>query len=163
MISKTRYAHAYIYGLVGLIATVSVALAQDAQLKVGTLTCEGAGTVGLILGSQEKLKCQLSPVDGKGVRYYDGTITRVGLDIGVRGESVLVWTVLGSTTELPYESLGGNFAGVSADVAAGIGAGANILVGGNQKSIVLQPVSVKGETGISIAAGVSGLSLKPLN
>jgi hypothetical protein len=50
---------------------------------------------------------------------------------------------------------------VSADIALGIGAGANVLVGGNNKSIVLQPFSVKGQTGINLAIGVSGLTLKP--
>lgn len=158
---NTRYKGLFLSLLVCFLPAGNQLSAQDAQLKLGTLTCEGEGAVGLILGSQEKLKCALTPADGSGVRYYNGTITRVGLDIGVRGESVLVWTVLGSTTAQTYETLGGDFAGVSADIAAGIGAGANVLVGGNQKSIVLQPVSLKGETGISLAAGVSGLSLRP--
>ena len=136
--------------------------AQDAKLKAGTLTCEGKGSVGLILGSKEKLVCKLNSTSGKLIQRYDGTITRVGVDLGVRGKSVMIWTVLGSTTELPGEALGGNFAGVSADVAAGIGAGANVLVGGNNKSVVLQPLSVSGGTGINIAVGVSGLELRPI-
>lgn len=146
-----------------LVSLVSVGVhAQDAKLKAGTLTCKGKGTVGFVLGSKESLECNFAPIGSGPTHYYDGTITRVGIDIGVRGGSIMVWTVLGSTTELPYESLGGSFSGVSADVSAGLGVGANVLVGGNSKSIVLQPISVKGETGISLAAGVAGLNLVPL-
>jgi hypothetical protein len=37
-----------------------------------------------------------------------------------------------------------------ADVAAGLGAGANALIGGNK--VVLQPLSVSGDIGINLAA-----------
>jgi hypothetical protein len=76
---------------------------------------------------------------------------------------MMVWTVLGSTTQYPGEHLGGNFVGgVSADVAAGLGVGANALVGGNNKAIVLQPLSEKGEVGFNVALGIASLSLTPL-
>ena len=138
------------------------AIAETAKLKAGTLTCQGKGGVGLILGSQEQLSCKYTPADNRPPRYLTGKITRIGLDIGVRGKSVMVWAVLGSTTKLPAESLGGTFAGASADVAAGIGAGANVLIGGNKKSVVLQPLSVKGQTGVNLALGGSGHTLSPV-
>ncbi len=164
MFSNLRLRQFTVVGLgLILVSFFSVGVsAQDAKLKAGTLTCKGKGTVGLVLGSKESLECNFAPIGSGPTHYYDGTITRVGIDIGVRGGSVLVWTVLGSTTELPYEALGGTFSGVSADVAAGIGVGANVLIGGNAKSIVLQPISVKGGTGVSLAAGVAGLNLVPL-
>lgn len=159
-----KAAHSLILAMTVFLALFAGApvVAQDAKLKAGTLTCQGQGSVGLILGSQEKLVCTFNSTDGDTVQQYDGTITRVGLDVGVRGESVMIWTVLGSTTELPGTALGGTFAGVSADVAAGIGVGANALLGGNDKSVVLQPLSVSGGTGVNIAVGVSGLTLKPM-
>ena len=145
----------------GLLAS-QAALAETAKMKVGTLTCQGKGGVGLILGSQEQLSCKYTPSDNQPPSYLAGKITRIGLDIGVRGKSVMVWGVLGSTTKLPAEALGGKFAGASADIAAGIGAGANILIGGNSKSVVLQPLSVKGQTGVNLALGVAGLTLTPI-
>ena len=72
----------------------------------------------------------------------------------------MVWGVLGSTTSLPSEALRGNFVGAAADASLGIGAGAKVLVGGNKKSAVLQPLSVQGQTGINLAVGVSGLKLE---
>lgn len=151
----------------GLSAVVSCfilaggAYAETAKLKAGTLTCKGKGGIGLIVGSKEKLDCTYTPASGGAERHFKGSITKVGLDIGVKGESVIVWTVLGSTTSLPGEALGGSFAGVAADASLGLGAGAQVLVGGNKNSVVLQPLSVKGETGINIAVGVAGLTLVP--
>jgi len=150
---------------VGTLAMASAPLsatAEPAKVVAGTLTCKGAGTVGLIVGSKEQLSCTFKPAGKVAVRRFSGSTTRVGLDVGVRGKSTMIWTVLGSTTQLPSEHLGGSFGGVSADVAAGLGVGANVLVGGNKKSVVLQPLSVKGQTGLNVAVGVSSLTLKPL-
>lgn len=154
--------HVAVVAIVTAITAIAPAAAQQAKLEVGTLTCDGKGSVGLILGSKEKLVCRFTTTGGKVVQRYDGTITRVGLDIGTRGKSVMIWTVLGSTSNLTGKALGGTFSGVSADVAAGIGVGANILIGGNDKSVVLQPLSVSGGQGLNIAVGVSGLQLVPI-
>lgn len=159
--SFRRTAFVNLAALGALVIVGASASAQDAKVVAGTLTCEGQGAVGLIVGSKEKLNCKYEPSGGGRARHFSGSTTRVGLDVGVRGKSVMIWTVLGSTSQLPSENLGGSFAGVSADVAAGLGVGANVLVGGNKKSVVLQPLSVKGETGINIALGVSSLTLKP--
>ena len=43
--------------------------------------------------------------------------------------------------------------------AVGVGAGANVLVGGFNKSVTLQPVSISGETGLNVAAGIGELTL----
>lgn len=146
---------------VGMGVTMTAAHAEDAKLIAGTLTCKGKGGVGLIVGSKEKLSCKYEPANGGPPRSFEGSITRVGLDIGIKGKSVMVWTVLASTTQLPAEALGGKFAGVAADASLGLGAGAQVLVGGNSKGVVLQPLSVKGETGVNVAVGVAGLTLKP--
>lgn len=146
-------------GLVGLAATPAGS-AETAKVKAGTLTCKGAGKVGLILGSKETLDCTYKPSDGRPARKLRGTITNIGLDVGIKGKSVMVWGVLGSTTSLPSEALRGNFVGAAADASLGIGAGAKVLVGGNKKSIVLQPLSVQGQTGVNLAVGVSGLKLE---
>jgi Protein of unknown function (DUF992) len=158
---RRNYLYSGLAVMFGLLAS-HAAMAETAKLKVGTLTCHGKGGVGLILGSQEQLSCKYTPADNRPPSHLAGKITRIGLDIGVRGKSVMVWAVLGSTTKLPAEALGGKFAGASADIAAGIGAGANILIGGNNKSVVLQPLSVKGQTGVNLALGVAGLTLTPI-
>ncbi len=147
-------------GLLSL-AAVSAANAQAAKVRAGTLTCQGSGSVGLIIGSQEKLNCTYQPTESAKLRKYRGTVTRFGLDIGVKGNSVIIWTVLGATTALPSEALAGTYVGAAADASLGLGAGAKVLVGGSDKSVILQPLSVQAQTGINLAVGVSGLELAP--
>lgn len=146
-------------GLAMLSALATAASGDLAKLIAGTLTCKGQGTVGLILGSKENLSCSYKTTNGA-MQSYSATITRLGLDIGITGASVMVWTVLGSTTNLPAGALAGKYVGVSADASLGVGAGANALVGGSKNSVVLQPLSVQGQTGINLAVGVSSLTLR---
>ena len=153
-------------GLIGIGIALSVAspltssvTAQGARLVAGTLTCKGGPNVGLIVGSTQKLDCSFNPA-GKGrVREYKGTITKVGLDIGYKSGSVIVWTVLGSSDKVPSKILIGDYVGVSAEASVALGAGANALVGGSDKSVILQPLSVQSQTGLNLAVGVTGLTL----
>ena len=144
----------------GALLTAGTAHAQNAKAVVGTLTCKGSGSVGAIFGSKQTLRCGFDPDGAGSVRPYSGSITRVGIDIGVTGPSTMVWTVLASTNDIPSGALDGNYAGVSADASVGVGVGANALIGGSNDSIVLQPVSVKGQTGLNLAVGVAELSLR---
>lgn len=134
--------------------------AAPAKLVAGTLTCKGHGGVGMILGSKETLHCIFTSPNGAHHRRYVATITKVGVDVGFKGESTLVWTVLSSTSDIPSGALVGTYAGVSAGAAVGVGGNANALVGGSNDSIALQPVSVEGQTGLNIAVGVAGLTLR---
>ncbi|MEW5964174.1 MAG: DUF992 domain-containing protein [Pseudomonadota bacterium] len=133
--------------------------AQEAKVVAGTLTCQGKGSVGLIIGSKQTLACKFDPAGKTPPQSYNATITKVGLDIGIKGPSVMVWTVLSATSELPAGALAGNYAGVSAEASVAVGAGANALVGGAKNSVVLQPLSVQGQTGLNLAVGVAGLKL----
>ncbi len=137
-------------------------LASAQTIRAGTLTCEGKGSIGLLIGSKEALSCTYQPAQGGPSRMYAGTISSLGISIGVTGPSVIVWGVLASSTEVPADMLTGEFVGVSADASLGLGVGAQVLVGGTAKSLVLQPLSVKGEVGVDIAAGVTGLTLRPM-
>ena len=141
----------------GIQATPSVAAPK---IALGTLTCKGNGSVGLILGSKELMHCIFTTAVSARRHPYLATITKVGVDIGYKGSSTLVWTVLGSTIDVPEGALEGMYGGVTAGASVGIGANANALIGGSGKSIILQPVSVEGQTGINLSAGVAGLTLE---
>jgi hypothetical protein len=168
MIMKTKASPHNVLGCLGVgicttlaVVTPTYVSAENAKVVAGTLTCKGKGSVGLILGSKQTLACSYKPAGKSSPKHaYTATITKLGLDIGIKGPSVMVWTVLGSTAELPGEALAGKYAGVSADASIGIGAGANALIGGSKDSVVLQPLSVQGQTGINLAIGVAGLTLK---
>lgn len=162
---RTRFLCATSIAATALVAVAALGIghgdarAQAGKLTAGTLTCEAQGTTGLILGSKERLVCSYQPAGSGRRQAYDGVITKVGLDVGVKGKGTLIWTVLGSSANLPAGELDGQYAGVSADAAVGIGVGANALIGGNAKSVVLQPLSVRGQTGLNLSVGVTELQL----
>ncbi len=146
---------------VALSPTASFGEEATAKVRAGTLTCEGKGRVGLLIGSREKLACTYVPSGNRPKRRLAGTVTNIGLDVGIKGPSVMVWGVLSSTTALPADALSGRFVGAAADASLGLGAGAKVLVGGHNKGVVLQPLSVQGQTGVNLAIGVTGLRLDP--
>jgi len=144
----------------GMSIASQPAAAQGAKLRLGTLTCTGAGKVGLIVGSQQNLSCTFKPSGRRPAQRYSATITKVGLDIGVQGKSVVVWAVLASTSNYGPRFLVGNYVGASADASVGVGGGGNVLVGGSNSSVTLQPLSVQGQTGVNLAVGVAELKIR---
>jgi hypothetical protein len=50
--------------------------------------------------------------------------------------------------------LSGTYGGATASSTFGVGVGANVLVGGSNDTISLQPVSIEGGTGLNIAQKV---------
>jgi hypothetical protein len=148
---------------VALLALAAVSGSAQGQRPVweqsGTLNCDVSGGIGLIIGSQRQVNCLFTPSYAAPPEQYVGTITKVGLDLGVTGPGQLVWSVLQSTTRR-RGVLAGSYAGASAEVSAVVGLGANVLVGGNDRSVALQPLSIQGQTGINIAAGVAEIALQ---
>ena len=50
--------------------------------------------------------------------------------------------------------------GASGNASLGVGLGANVLIGGSNRTISLQPLSVEGQIGVNLAAGVARLTLR---
>jgi hypothetical protein len=128
-----------------------------ARVKSGTLICDVSAGVGFIVASKKAVACTFN---GNGrVELYDGYITKVGIDIGATAAGTIVWAVYEPTRR--RDSLGGTYAGATAEITLVAGLGANVLVGGSENSVALQPVSVSGQTGLNLAAGVGALTLQP--
>lgn len=140
------------------LCSAQPAFAQ-ARGVIGTLTCTGGEGVGYIVGSQKSYACRYVPTGGK-VERYTATVSRIGVDVGITGKSTMVWTVLGSASAAKKRALTGSYGGASADASLGIGGGAKVLVGGSNDSIVLQPLSVQGQTGVNVAVGITSLTLR---
>jgi hypothetical protein len=151
--------HLLAIAVAGLATTAFVSpAAAQARIEVGVLRCDVAGGVGLILGSRRTMTCVFQRPGADEV--YTGRITRIGVDVGVTRRARIIWAVFAPTRALPPASLAGRYAGVSAEATVGLGVGANALIGGSRRSVILQPVSVQAQTGLNIAAGVSGLVLR---
>ncbi len=142
-----------------VIATTSstIAFAQSSA-NVGVLSCTVEGGIGLILGSSKEMECNFVPIDGSEPQHYSGSVGKLGLDIGITNESYISWQVIASGNLTPG-SLAGSYAGASAQATAGVGLGANILIGGSDESITLQPLSVQGQTGLNLAVGIGTMKL----
>jgi hypothetical protein len=142
-----------------LTASVAGANAQE-RVQVGVLECRGGASVGFIVGSVTNLGCVLR-IDGVPEDRYVATIRKVGLDIGITEETALAWGVFAPTRRLGPGDLSGNYAGAQGSATIGVGAGGNVLVGGSNNSIALQPLSLQGQVGLSVAAGLESLELRP--
>jgi hypothetical protein len=149
---------------VGVIA-LSAAGSANAQapdqsgVRAGVLTCDVASGWGLVLTSSREVNCSFSNNDGSVVAHYTGHIDKFGVDVGYHAAGVLIWGVIAPTNGPKPGSLNGTYVGVTASATVGVGGGANLLVGGSDRSVSLQPLSVEGTTGLNIAAGVAGLTL----
>jgi hypothetical protein len=106
--------------------------------------------------------CTYQPADKNlAPENYHGTISKIGLDVGVTGETLISWVVLAPNADLYAPgALAGDYVGASAEASAAIGAGANVLVGGSNRTFSLQPLSVQAQTGVNIAVGVTEFKLR---
>jgi hypothetical protein len=143
-----------------LVASVAGAQQPMQRVQVGVLECRGAASVGFIVGSVTNLGCVLR-AEGMPEDRYVATIRKVGLDLGITQESTLAWGVFAPVVRLGPGALSGNYAGAQGSATIGVGAGGNVLVGGSDNSITLQPLSVQGQVGLSVAAGLESLELRP--
>lgn len=148
---------------IGLAAATGGAVPADAVqggVKAGYLKCDVEGNVSFIFGSSRDITCTYSPQGANRVDRYTGKIQKYGIDIGYQSNGVIIWVVVAPTGDVGAGSLAGDYGGATAAVALGLGVGANALIGGSNKTIVLQPLSVEGIEGINIAGGIGILSLK---
>ena len=145
-----------------LVASLAGARAQQPiqRVQVGVLECRGGASIGFVVGSVTNLGCVLR-VDGMPDDRYIATIRKVGVDLGITQELALAWGVYAPVARFGPGDLSGNYAGAQGSASVGIGVGGNVLVGGSNNSIALQPLSVQGQVGLNVAAGLESLELRP--
>src|SRR5882724_31995 len=140
-----------------LIALAGPASAQTpAWTQSGMLTCKLNPSIGFIIVGHQSMECRFVPSMPAPPQFYEGALNTVGIDIGIIGGGALAWGVLAPTAGVPAGALAGTYVGASGDVALGLGVGANVLVGGSNRSFALQPVSVA----LDVTLGMSALQLR---
>ena len=151
-------------GLAAAVVTVAAGLSgqaawsQASGVKAGSLTCNVDNGWGFVFGSSRNLDCTYSDSNGT-VERYTGHIDKFGVDIGYHAGGVLAWAVLAPTSNVAKGAMAGSYGGVTGGAAVGVGASANLLVGGSSKTISLQPVSIEGMAGLNVAAGIADITL----
>ena len=151
----------------GLLAALTLAAQASAQApktwtQAGMLTCKLNPSIGFIIAGHQSMECRYAPSGGGPPQAYEGALNTVGIDIGISAGGVLGWAVLAPTAGIPAGALAGEYVGASGDLGIGIGAGANVLIGGSARTVALQPLSLEGSIAVNIALGVSGLKLRPV-
>lgn len=147
-----------LFPLAILVAAFTGQASAQGSVRVGVLECNVAGGVGFIFGSSKSLECVFNPAGARYQEVYVGRINKYGIDIGATGASRIIWAVFAPAVP-ERGALGGTYVGATAEATAGVGLGANALIGSGS-SIALNPVSVQGQTGVNVAAGVAGLTLE---
>ncbi|TMM55568.1 DUF992 domain-containing protein [Sulfitobacter sabulilitoris] len=132
------------------------------HFEIGALNCDVSDGTGYIFGSTRELTCTFNPVqEGLEDETYVGTIQRYGVDIGKTQNGVMNWLVLAPTErEWSEGGLNGSYKGVSAEATVGVGLGANVMVGGDENTLSLQPISLNTQTGVNFAVGVGEIELQ---
>ncbi len=143
-----------------LAATPARAQQPMTRVQVGVLECRGGASIGFIVGSVTNLGCVLR-VEGVPEDRYVATIRKVGLDLGITQETALAWGVYAPVARVGPGDLAGDYAGAQGSASFGVGGGGNVLVGGSNNSIALQPLSLQGQVGVNVAAGLESLELRP--
>ena len=146
-----------IAALVGPIASANAV----PPMRAGILECHGGQNVGYIVGSTASLECVFQS-EGRRPEPYVATVRRFGLDLGITDQTRLTWAVNAPTGRVGRGELAGNYGGVGANASVGIGFGGNFLVGGPENAYALQPISVQGQTGLNVTAGVASIELEPV-
>jgi hypothetical protein len=141
------------------VAAITPTVAQTTWTQAGTLTCRLNPSIGFVLFGHQSMECKFTPVSGL-VQGYDGAINTIGIDLGATSGGGFAWAVFGPASGIPLGALAGDYVGASADASLGLGAGANVLVGGSGRSITLQPLSLEGSVGLNVVGGLSQLKLR---
>lgn len=145
-----------------VFGTLAMKLPAHAELtaKAGVLTCHVDHGFGFVFGSSRSLDCTYtSATDGR-VEHYTGDVSKFGVDLGYLQSGVIAWAVLAPTTTLAAGALSGGYVGVTAGGSIGAGGDANVLTGGSANALSLQPISIEGDTGLNVAAGIAAITLK---
>jgi hypothetical protein len=142
-----------------VLSASATARAQE-LVRVGGLTCDAGPRAGLVLGSRRDVQCVFL-ASGTGQQYsYSGKLRRIGLDIGVTRGGTLFWGIFARNSQIRRATLTGDYVGASGNVAVGLGLGAKVLIGGSNRTIILQPLSFEGQIGLNLALGVTRLTLR---
>ena len=145
---------------VGLASAFATPAAAQGGVNVGNLTCNVSSGWGFVFGSSRALNCTFAGAGGR-YEYYVGNIMKFGVDIGYTQGGVLIWTVIAPAANLVPGSLAGSYAGGTASATVGVGVGAHALIGGSGNTIALQPLSLEGNSGLNVAAGIGAIQLTP--
>jgi hypothetical protein len=131
--------------------------ATPARADNGVLQCNVSAGLGVIVVSQRNVSCTYKSAAGP-VELYTGSISRLGVDIGQITGGTLTYDVYANSAPVAG-ALAGTYVGPGFGLTLGNGGGANVLIGGGNNSVTLQPLAATTSSGLNINAGIGALYL----
>src|SRR3569832_610498 len=87
--------------LLAATAVLAAAAMPDAVLaqnvRLGALSCDVSGGIGLVITSKKALRCIYTPEGGGTMESYTGSIEKFGLDVGTTSRGQMIWIVYAPT------------------------------------------------------------------
>jgi hypothetical protein len=146
--------------LMTLAAAAAAAQDNEVRVEYGMLRCTMTDRTNFVVVSKAEFACIFEHGDDRPSERFAGTIDQVGLDLSRMESQQLIWAVLAPSYDAEVSAMEGFYGGAGAGFSVGQGAGVSVLVGGFDKSFALQPISVSGNSGAGVSAGVQGLRLR---
>jgi Protein of unknown function (DUF992) len=142
---------------------VAATTPAHAEVQVGLLSCRSVDAASYVVVSNQPFNCVFTPTTGGPVQFYQADVRRFGAQAGFSNNVALEWAVFAPSLQLGPGAIGGVYGGFSAGAAFGVGVGANGLVGGNNNSFALQPLSFEGQGGaLNVVATATYVQLQPV-
>ncbi len=151
---------ALVAGLAAVFSVASSPASAQHYERIGTLECKVAPNVSFVVGSVRTAGCTFYALNRRELHRYRADLGRIGIDLNISQGGTLVWAVHAHNKRLYRGDLRGQYTGVSGNVALGVGLGANVLLGGSNNTIALQPLSGEGNVGVGISLGVGQMVLR---
>ncbi len=142
-----------------LMALLPTVPAEAGGVQIGLLKCRIDGGPAYLIGSSKGVSCEFRASHGGSVEAYSGVISKLGVDLGQTLGGKLVWAVLAAGGDYHAGGLAGKYYGVNEEVTVGLGLGVTTLVGGFDRSVSLQPVSIQAQSGFNVSLAMVGLEL----
>lgn len=139
----------------GFASISGPALAQQPSgPSTGRLSCTLAGSPAPIVTTQKPMECRFRPRRGP-LQHYTGIVRDFSLDLSSIRSAAIAWRVYGPYARAPLGALAGPYKATGATP----GTAGNLLVGGPNNEVTLQPLPFQGNRGINVAVGVTGFEL----
>jgi hypothetical protein len=130
-------------------------------VEIGVLKCKVKDVTNVIFYTKQVFACEFDPSGDGANEWYEGEITKVGIDLSIKEDFTIIWAVFApDNNAYAPKALTSTYVGAAADIAVGVGGGAAVLVGGGDNSFSLQPVSVSGVEGVGASIGLESFEIR---
>lgn len=131
--------------------------------KLGKLECKtvAGSETNLLIHSTQDVTCIFTSTAGESEHYKGETGIGLGIDLSYKKDANFVFAVMAADFKKGEYKFAGKYYGAGGDATIGRGIGAGVLIGGNKKSVSLEPIGLSATKGAGVSGGLTYLYLEP--